>query len=334
MTIGRYRNYQQEKFKLIFENSPIAIWEEDFSILLKLKKYLMSRKVVNIHQYLTRNPDVVKRTFRGIKVLDVNRAALKLYGVETKQQLVANFGKVIRPEMVNVLISEFTDLLEGKRYFEAEFKTLTSKGKRYDVLLKVSIPKEYQDSFSRAIVTIQDISDQKKLERHLRKVAQLDSLTQLYNHHTIVERLEAEVLRSKRYGSSLSCMMIDVDHFKIINDKYGHQKGDTVIKRVAQTFRRSLRQVDIVGRYGGDEFFIILPETKASNAKIAAQRLQTIFASKEFFIRSHVSVKMALSIGICGYPDEDIKEVKDLIAKADQALYTAKHEGRNRIVVL
>ncbi len=328
------RHYQQERFRLIFENSPIAIWEEDLSALYKLKTHLTARRVKNVRTYLVNNLDLVLKIFRGIRVLDVNKAALKLYGSKSKKELISGFGKTVNPHMMDVIVSEFTALLEGKNYFEAEFRMETARGRIHDILLKVSIPDEYKHSFSRAIVTLQDISEQKKLERHLRKIAQLDSLTRLYNHSTVKQRLDAELLRSRRYGSSLSCMMIDVDHFKNINDQYGHQKGDMIIRKVAQTLRGSMRQVDIIGRYGGDEFMIILPETKALNAKIAAERLKALFNTKQFPVRKNLRVKLSLSIGICGYPSKDIREVKDFIMKADKALYAAKKQGRNRIVVL
>src|SRR3989344_7749780 len=115
-------------------------------------------------------------------------------------------------------------------------------------------------------------------------------------------------------------MMIDVDHFKVINDAYGHQKGDQIIRRVAAALKKSIRQVDVIGRYGGDEFFIILPETKAQNAKTAAARIQNIFATKGFIIRANTAVKVALSIGISGFPANNVKEAKDLITRSDNAM--------------
>jgi len=328
----RKKSDQDEKFKAIFDHSPIAIWEEDMSALAKLRTDLDKKTVTNINKYLSEHPELVKRTFKSFKILDVNRAAVDLYGAKNKQQLVSRFGKTFSKEFFEVLVDEFTALLSGKLFYEAEFKAKTMDKKKHDVLLKVSVPEKQKNTLSNVIVTLQDITDQKKVERYLRKMAQLDSLTRMYNHSTINQRLDSEFHRAKRYGSSLSCLMIDVDHFKVINDEFGHQKGDVIIKKVADTIKDSVRKVDVVGRYGGDEFLVILPETKPSSARIAADRIQNVFTSKIFKAGNH-PVKIALSIGIAGFPMKGVRDPKDLIARADKAMYAAKKTGRNKVVL-
>lgn len=327
------KNSVKEKFRLIFENSPVAIWEEDISALKDLRKYLKDRTVTNAHKYLSEHKEVFFKTFSAVRILSANKAALAMCGAANKDQIIPGFAKNLTKEIFEAMVGKFVALLNGKPSFEAEIRGKNLKGKSYEVLFRVSVPEDCLKDFSRAIITLQDITEQKKMERHLRTLAQLDSLTKLYNHRTILARLDAEFLRAKRYGSSLSCMMIDVDHFKVINDEYGHQKGDQVIRRVANALRQSVRQVDVIGRYGGDEFLVILPETKAQNAKVAAARIQALFESKKFQVRSEKSISLALSIGISGYPAKDIKETKDLVAKADNAMYAAKKMGRNRIVI-
>lgn len=328
------KNYSQEKFRLIFENSPVAIWEEDISALAGLRKYLKDRTVTNAQKYLSEHKEIFVKTFSAIRILNANKAALDMCGAANKEQIIPGFARNFTKEIFDAMVGKFVALLSGKSSFEAEIRGRNLRGKNYEVLFRVSVPEECRKNFSRAIVTLQDITELKKMERHLRTLAQLDSLTKLYNHRTILNRLDAEFIRAKRYGSSLSCMMIDVDHFKVINDEYGHQRGDQVIRRVAHTLRQSVRQVDVIGRYGGDEFLVILPETKAQNAKVAATRIQNLFDSKKFQVRSEKSVSIALSIGISGYPAKDIKETKDLVAKADKAMYAAKKMGRNRIVIV
>lgn len=334
MTARPAKNYEQEKFELIFENLPIAIWEEDLSALAKLRKYLKEKEVVNIRNYLSQNPELVKKTFHNIRILDVNNAALKLYGAKSKKELIGNFGKTFNKEAFEIIIDEFATLLEGRLYFSAEFKSRTLTGKFYDVLLHVSVPERYQHTLERVIVTLEDISERKKLERNLRQRAQIDGLTKLLNHNAVTQRLEEEVLRAKRYKLSLSCFMIDLDQFKIINDEFGHQKGDQILKRVAGLIKSSLRGVDIVGRYGGDEFLVILPETKAINAKIAAARIQQNFARKNFSYKKGMTFKITLSIGISGYPAPGINDAREMMGHADRAMYKAKRTGRNRIVLL
>ena len=318
---------------MIFEYLPIAIWEEDLSILAKLRKNLESRSVMNFRNYLTTNPELVKKTFRQIKIIDINKAAVKLYGAKSKEALISNLGKNFSPDLLNILIDEFASLLEGKSSFESEFKMRATDGTTHDVLIKVAVPDLYKDSFYRVIVTLQDITDRKKLERNLRQRAQIDGLTKLLNHNSIAQRLEQEVLRAKRYRLTLSCFMIDLDNFKSVNDQFGHQKGDQVLKRVATLIKNSLRKVDIVGRYGGDEFLVILPETNPENAKIAAKRIQDLFYSKPFKFQKGAPITITLSTGISGYPRHEVEHGKDLIALADKAMYKAKKMERDRIVI-
>ena len=323
--------YAQERFRVIFDNSPIAIFEEDLSALIKLRKHLKEHNVINIHKYLFDHIGLVRRIFKSIRILELNKAALHLYGASSKWELVRDMGKTFTKLQWEVVAEEFTALLEGQSTFQAEFKMKNLSGRMCDVLMKISVPDQFKNNFSRAIVTMQDVTERKKLELYLRKLSELDGLTRLYNHNTITRRLEFEFLRAQRYGSHFSCMMIDVDHFKDINDQFGHQRGDQIIRKVAASLKESLRRVDLIGRYGGDEFLVILPETKPQNAVIAARRIQNIFIAKKFEVKKGVKANIALSIGICGYPSKGIKEVTDIVNRVDKALYDAKKEGRNRI---
>lgn len=325
-------NYEQERLRIIFEYSPVAVWEEDFSALAKLKKIIETKKVSNVRIFLKENPELVTETFRNIKVLDVNRAALNLYGVKSKKELIANLGKSIHREAFNVLVDEFASLIEGKTFYEVEFKSRTVTGRLYDVAMRVSVPEMYKNSFQRVIVTFEDISVQKKMERDLMKMAQIDGLTKLYNQNTIIKKLEEEFMRAKRYHLELSCLMIDLDSFKTINDQYGHQKGNQVLKLAAHLIKSHLREVDIVGRYGGDEFLVILPETSFEKAKIVAERLKQMFTEEKK--NKNLAKLIKLSIGIGTFDHQRYKSSKDLIAVTDKAMYKAKKSGGNQISVV
>ena len=325
--------HQQERFKLIFEHSPVAIWEEDLSIFARLLRKLRNNGVTDIRKYLFQHQEIATKTFRKIKILDINKAAINLYGAKTKRELIYNFGKTFTQGAIKVIIDEFVALSNGERFFEAEFKSKTLDGKMYDVLLRVSVPDGYEKSFSRVIVTIQNITEAKRLERHLKTMAQQDSLTKLLNSRAISKRLEEELIRAKRYHANLSCLMLDVDYFKVVNDKFGHQRGDQILKRVASVIKNSLRRSDIVGRYGGDEFFVILTETESKNAKIAAERIRKLISSLSFKFQKKIPLKITISVGISGYPSKEVKDFRDLIAQSDKALYLAKASGRDCIVL-
>ena len=153
-----------------------------------------------------------------------------------------------------------------------------------------------------------------------------DGLTSLYNHRHFQEQLEVEVKRAQRYDLNLSLIMIDLDHFKKFNDSYGHLEGDTLLRKIAQILKSSLRETDFVARYGGEEFAVILPETNKEGASIAAERIRRTVSEQTF---GEVGAKMTISLGVASYPDDACLRA-DLIKEADDALYRAKKEGRNR----
>ena len=132
--------YQQDRLKIIFEYSPIAIWEEDFSALAELREKLKELNVKNIREYLANNHDVVADTFRKLRVLDVNQAALKLYGASTKEELMSKLGKTIHKDAMSVMIDEFATLIDGAEEYHTEFKSRRLDGVFYDVAMKVSVP--------------------------------------------------------------------------------------------------------------------------------------------------------------------------------------------------
>ncbi|HBA55618.1 MAG: diguanylate cyclase [Syntrophorhabdus aromaticivorans] len=157
-----------------------------------------------------------------------------------------------------------------------------------------------------------------------------DGLTGIYNHAFIVRALEDEIERSKRYGSALSVALFDIDDFKSVNDTYGHLAGDAVLRRLAELMKGSLRTIDIVGRYGGEEFLAILPETDGANGYIVAERFRDT-VEKERFVYGGERIKMTISGGVGRYTYG--MDVNKLIKVADDNLFRAKREGRNRIVL-
>lgn len=164
-------------------------------------------------------------------------------------------------------------------------------------------------------------------------LSQLDSLTEVHNRRSFEELLEAEISRSDRFRRPLSLLMIDLDQLKVINDNFGHQAGDAVLKQVAWTLKRSVRNIDVVARYGGDEFAIILVETGKTDAISTANRLGSLMGVpgfKESVEDGAAQRTVTVSIGVASYPT-DAGSTDELVRKADQALYEAKASGGNRV---
>lgn len=169
------------------------------------------------------------------------------------------------------------------------------------------------------------------------KYATMDALTGLNNRRQFELRLKQEVSNSKRNNIPLCCMMIDVDYFKKVNDTYGHAAGDCVLKQVSDVIKSEIREYDIACRYGGEEFFIILPQTKLAEATSVAHRLRKVIEEskmdiKEAGIEGISYIKVTASIGVCEY--DNTMNTNTFAQKADKALYEAKTTGRNRVIVV
>ena len=170
----------------------------------------------------------------------------------------------------------------------------------------------------------------RELNTDLRELASTDGLTGLFNRRYMDITLDGEVSRRNRYSGALSVIMFDIDYFKKINDAYGHQSGDDVLRTLADILQSSVRATDIPGRFGGEEFLIILPETEVKNAQLLAERLRSRI--EEVVVQSgNESIKITVSLGIAGV-NESIKTVstEQLLAAVDAALYAAKDAGRNQ----
>lgn len=171
------------------------------------------------------------------------------------------------------------------------------------------------------------ISRQQELE-HL---ASTDALTGLANRRTLMLRAEQELARAKRYGSELSLLMADIDFFKKVNDTYGHQAGDIVLKKLAGVFLLALRDIDFAARFGGEEFVLLLPETNAENALKTAERLRASVNDIQISLPQGELVKCTISIGVASYSSSGNDSIEKLISGADKALYAAKETGRNKV---
>lgn len=170
----------------------------------------------------------------------------------------------------------------------------------------------------------------RETNRRLEELSNTDDLTKLYNRRYFMELFELEFQRAQRYEARLSFVMIDIDHFKRFNDTCGHLMGDRILFEVAQIMRENLRVHDIVGRYGGEEFALLMPETDAKGALVVAERYRK--RVEEFIhIEGDRDLRVTISLGVASYPRNNIKSVDDLIRQADSALYKAKNNGRNRV---
>jgi len=178
-----------------------------------------------------------------------------------------------------------------------------------------------------AAVSIAGLNLRSKLESQSIR----DSLTSLFNRHFMEVALDRELKRAERHGTNLAVFMLDVDHFKQFNDVYGHEAGDTVLREVADVFRRCVRSEDIVCRYGGEKFVIILPEITPEMAFERAEKIRVEVGAVRVRLRGEVLREVTISIGIAMYPQSG-DFLDQILRVADRSLYEAKHRGRNQTV--
>jgi diguanylate cyclase (GGDEF)-like protein len=234
---------------------------------------------------------------------------------------------IIEPDFPIILVTGFGDEYGVKALEMGAEDCVFKPFDTHELLLRVSRVLKYSK-----LKQLKELLELKNEE--LRKMAITDGLSQLYNRRFLLELLEdREFPRAQRYSLKLSCIMLDIDHFKEVNDKYGHLQGDYVIQRLGGIIKDEIREIDVPARYGGEEFIILLPETDEKGTVKVAERLRKQTESTNLIrnekLRETQNLNITISLGISVYPHKDIHNASDLIRLSDEALYEAKRAGRN-----
>jgi len=207
---------------------------------------------------------------------------------------------------------------------------LKSKEKKLGVLLYKGLEPKDKEKFAILAHQFALALRRLKLYKDIAALAITDSLTGVYTRRYFIERFDEEIKRSSLRKSSLSLLMVDADHFKMVNDQHGHLAGDQVLKEISNIIHENVREIDIVGRFGGEEFCVVLPDTDMEGSIVVAERIRKS-AEKRLIKAYDSTLRVTLSIGLAIYPS-DGKLLEELMDKADWALYRAKSQGRNCVV--
>ncbi len=266
----------------------------------------------------------------SFQVLSANKAALELFSSQDRKQFDAWFPAFPSKISTKVLLELLSARVKGD-FFEHEIRLPTMRRSHVYVSMRVAyIPAEFASGPQHVILAFHDVTEVRRKENFLKKLSQLDGLTGVYNRRAILQRLDEELSRAKRYGLNLTCVLVDLDNFKKVNDQFGHLSGDKYLRNAVASIKQTLRKTDIIGRYGGDEFIIILPETSLEQAKVPVNRfLQTPSVNGEIR-KKDVAIRVSLSVGISAFPTQGLDTGRDLIKAADQSLYLAKTNGGNQ----
>jgi diguanylate cyclase (GGDEF)-like protein/PAS domain S-box-containing protein len=259
------------RYQSLFENSPISLWEEDFSVVKQIADEIMASGITDIREHLTEHPEIVRQCAAEIRVLDVNQATLEMFGAKNKDELLFSLSNIFIDETYDVFKEEIVNIANGLTEFNWEGKNQTLTGKRIDISIKWSVAPGHEHDLSKVIISMIDITKRKQTEQKLRYISSHDALTGLYNRAYFDEEM-ARLNNSRQHP--ISVIMVDVDRLKTINDTEGHLAGDKMLQRAASVLNEVFRSEDVVARIGGDEFAILLPNIDKEGAMRTVERIR------------------------------------------------------------
>ena len=268
----------------------------------------------------------------GPIIIYVNPAFTALTGYDADEVIGRSTRLLHGPKTDPQTVAAVRAAMEAQRPIRVELLNYSQDGEEFWLDTNIVPLRDAHGRVTHFATIGRDLSATKRLQQELRLMASTDPLTGLLNRRRFLEQAESEFLRSQRYRHELAAVMLDIDHFKAINDTHGHFAGDQVLIAMSRATENLLRGTDILGRWGGEEFVILMPETPLAGAAILAERLREVLARLAVGTTTG-TLHFTISAGVaaCGGTDAGIT---DVLQRADTALYAAKHHGRNRIQVL
>ncbi|MCX8070142.1 MAG: sensor domain-containing diguanylate cyclase [Thermodesulfovibrionales bacterium] len=243
--------------------------------------------------------------------------------------------KFIKQCKSTLMFGNFTYLSQKLHQYIFPFKPIGTSGEQIDKMQQTCaiFPiRDQNNKVSHVCITVYDVTDLVIYQMKLIELSRTDMLTGINNRGYLEQRLIEEWERHKRHKRPLSIIMFDIDDFKKVNDNFGHLAGDIVLKTIAKVSQSNLREIDIIGRYGGEEFCCILPDTELKDAYKVAERIRLAIQNETIVYKSH-NINVTISGGVADVTD-NMKDYDELFRCADNALYVAKKSGKNRIEII
>lgn len=266
----------------------------------------------------------------GPKIVYVNPAFEKLMGYRAEEVIGQNPKLLQGPDTDDETRSQIRQAMSQHQSIRTQILNYAKDGT--ELWLDINFVPLFDEhgALTYYAAIERDLTEHKELQFALEDLAMTDSLTGMANRQAFMERAKSEFYRARRYGHSLSTIMIDIDHFKSINDQYGHAAGDEVLRQVGHQSQTRLRDSDFIGRIGGEEFALLLPDTPHDSAYLVAERMREQLSKTTIFLDNETRLHVTASFGVATMNNDDA-DIHTVMQRADTAMYEAKHGGRNQV---
>ncbi len=302
----------------LFQHSPVSLWVEDFSGIRRLLDEVREQGITDFRVFTDVHPEFVQRCLSEIRVLDVNRHTLEMFGAPNKETLLNRLTEVFRDDMESHFREQLIDLWEGKLFQLREVVNYTLDGSQLHLHLQFSVLPGHENDWSLVQVALTDITARKKAEAYLEYLGKHDVLTKLYNRSFYVDEMNR---LERKVPYPVSIIVADLNGLKAINDRLGHAAGDALLRRVGEVLNKAIDKPSHAARIGGDEFALLMPATDERQAASVVESIQYLVELNNQF---HSNAQINLSLGAAtSAPGERLEAVAK---RADAEMYKAKRE--------
>jgi diguanylate cyclase (GGDEF)-like protein len=299
----------------LFDYSPVSLWVEDFSTIRHLLDEVRQCGIVDFSVFLDVHPEFVRRCMSEIHVIEVNDYTLRLFRAPDKTTLVSRGSEIFRDKMEQPFAEQLKHLWQGNLFHQLEVVNYSLTGEEIYLHLQFSVMPGHEEDWRRVLIALTDITARKKAEAYLEYLGKHDELTKLYNRSFHVE----EINRLERRGQyPISIVMIDLNGLKQVNDEWGHQAGDSLLRRAGEVLNKAAAETGFACRIGGDEFAILMPKADEEAAQAMILQIEELFAINNQFYGTPLRAAMGCATA------RDGMRLEHAIRMADQAMYEAK----------